>query len=64
MMEHDWRLPISMQGKKSWEVAHYMPVSERTDQLHPAICGHVFNPGFAKPAKKVRHCFNCERRLK
>lgn len=63
-MEYEWQTPISMQGKKSWEVAHYMPVSIETGALLPAICGKLFNPGFASAAGKMIRCFNCARRLK
>ena len=64
-MEYEWLIPISMQGKKSVELAHFMPVATQTNALHQAICGRMLNPGFAKQATaSVPRCFRCERRLK
>ena len=64
-MTFAWQLPISMQSRrKRSNRAHLLPVSEATNELLPALCGHLFNPGFAEPAKDMPHCFNCERRLR
>ena len=62
-IEHGWRLPISS-GDRQTDRQHYMPILTETDALLPAICGKLFNPGFARIADNARRCFNCERRLK
>ena len=63
-MTFAWQLPISQQSRQHKDNrAHLLPLSERTDELLPALCGHKFNPGFAIPDSAMPRCFNCQRRL-
>ncbi len=65
-IEHGWRLPISQgDGRTGSDKQHYMPILSETNELLPALCGKLFNPGFATiPSINMRHCAKCERRLK
>ncbi len=62
-IEHGWRMPISASARKSSDRLHYMPVLSATNELLPALCGRLFNPGFAKDGQVLGKCFRCERRL-
>lgn len=63
-IEHGWRLPISAAACKPADKRHYMPLIAETDALYPALCGRLFNPGFATENGKMGMCFRCERRMR
>jgi hypothetical protein len=63
MTHFAWQRPISNAKKDHHSRAHMIPVTAETNELLPAFCGKLFNPGFAEPGEDAQRCFNCVRRL-
>ncbi len=58
-----WQIPVASQGAGVLRTAHFFVRSKRTDERVQALCGRLFNPGFAIIASKDdRRCSSCEKR--
>lgn len=55
-----WQIPVSTQDARGKEIGHLFTEYGGKETLVKALCGRLFNPGYAVPYKpEVPRCTRC-----